>query len=282
MFLASRNTTPARTSTASTGTTYEPTDRRALYGDTLTFVATGSRIRAGGGGTSPGAGSYVASRLPDDARGRRDRLDGYELLPGLAIDRDRHEVRVAGLRDREVAEDPVVDRDAEDRARHRCAVTAVGGDSLEQHEHRLRAVCRVRVRHGADRPAEALDERPTEAGERVRRSTRNADVRAVGDRTVCVRVAEAVRHQQLDAWIDGLDVLHELRAVVARDAAKEHGGCARGLDRIRERLIARLLGVPALEGGDVDAELLRGPLERRRDTEAVRLLVVQDVHLLDA
>src|SRR5581483_10784406 len=102
--------------------------------------------------------------------------------------------------------------------------------------------------------AEALHERRAEARQGLRRYARDADVRAVPDRAVRVRIAEAVRHQQVDARVDGLDVLHQLRAVVARDAAEEHGRRPGRLDRVRERLVARLLRVPALEADDAEAE----------------------------
>src|SRR6185312_15040148 len=133
------------------------------------------------------------------------------------------------------------------------------------------AVRGVRVRGRSDRLPEALHEGRTEAGESLRGSAGDADVRAVADRAVRVRIAEPVRHLQPDLRIDRLDVLHELRAVVARDPAEEHGLRARCLDRVRKGLVARLLRIPALEPDDLDPELLRRRAIRRRDAEAVGL-----------
>ena len=77
------------------------------------------------------------------------------------------------------------------------------------------------------------------------------------------------------------EVLDQLAAVVADDAAEEDRVRPGLLDLVRERLVARLPSVPALEAADGrDAELLRVVHEQGRDAEAVRLLVGEDVDLL--
>src|SRR5438552_3246431 len=243
------------------------------------WVATGCDGRRGRRGL-PRRSCICRSALSDQVRRRNDRLDRVEVLAGLLVDRDRRQVRVALRVDREVAEDPVVDRDPEQRLRHLRPVPARLRDRVEHDEHRLRAVRRVRVRRRADLLAEALDEGRTGTLQRLRRRTGDADVRAVGDRPVRTRIAEAVRHLELDLRIDGADVLHQLRAVVAGDPAEEHDVRARGLDRVRKRLVAGLLRVPALEAHDLEAELRSSLAVRRGDAEAVRLLVVENEDLL--
>src|SRR5581483_9385291 len=284
-FFTSQKTRSASSSVAAAGMAYEPTERRARSGAcALTSVATseGSRY-APGEVEPPPVCVQLWSALPaDEVRSGDERLDRNELLPGLLVDRDRRQVRVAGRVDRERAEDAVRDRHAEDRLRRLRAVTTAGCHGPQHDVHRLCAVGGVRVRRRADLLAEALHERCALARQALRRLAGDADVRAVGDCAVCVRVAEAVRHLQLQTRIRSLQVLHQLRAVVARDAAREHSLCTGLLDQVAERLVAGLLRVPALEAHDLDAELLRGVLVRRRNAEAVRLLVVQDVHLLVA
>src|SRR5207302_6240427 len=120
----------------------------------------------------------------------------------------------------------------------------------------------VWVRLCSDLLAERFDEDRTLARQALRRLPRNADVRAVGNGAVRARVAEAVRHLQLDVGSTGTKVLHQLRAVVADNAAEEDGLRAGRLDEVRKRLVARLLRVPALEADDLDAELLRLVLVR--------------------
>src|SRR5437879_2014013 len=88
---------------------------------------------------------------------------------------------------------------------------------------RATASASLRVRRCTDLLAEALHEDGTGAHQLVRRLTSDADVRAVGDRTVRRGIAEAVRHLELDLRIHGLDVLHQLLAVVADDPAEEDG-----------------------------------------------------------
>src|SRR5438876_11766231 len=63
-------------------------------------------------------------RAADEAGGRNDGLDRNEILAGLLVDRDRDQVRVARRIDREVADDAVGDRDAEDRLIRLRAVAA--------------------------------------------------------------------------------------------------------------------------------------------------------------
>src|SRR5436190_17066104 len=130
MFFASRKIAPPTSSTANTGMTYEPSDRFGRGGAcALTSVATSERveIRAGGGEPPPARSSIAPSLSADEAGGRSERLHREQLLPGLLVDRDRHEVRVAGLRDGEVAEHAVRDADTEDPARDRRPVAAVRG-----------------------------------------------------------------------------------------------------------------------------------------------------------
>src|SRR4051812_13966639 len=279
---ASHRINAASNSTAATGIAYELSERRARSGAcALTSVATreSQRRYASGEASLPRCDSTVVRSLPDQAGRGNERLDRHELLAGLPVDRDRRQVDVAGRVDREVADDAVRDLDAEDRLRRLRPITSAGRYCLQHDLHGLRAVLRVRVRLRADLLAERLDERRTLTGEALRRLARDADVRAVADRAVRARIAEAVRHLQLEPRVDRLEVLHQLRAVVADDAAEEH--CLRPgrLDQVRERLVAGLLRIPALEADDVDPELLRRVLVRRRDAEAVRLLVVQHVDL---
>src|ERR1700746_2287940 len=225
----------------------------------------------------------VLLALPaDKARAGHERLDRVEVLAGLLVDRDRRQVRVAARVDRERPEDAVGDREAEDRLRGRRPLSAALGDRPEGDVHGLRTVRGVRVRGGTDLLAEALDESGDHARQSLRRLAGDADIRAVAYRPVRIRIAEAVGHLQLDLRINRLDVLHQLRPVVADDAAEEDGLRARCLDPGGKRLVARRLRVPALEAGDGDAELLRRRAVRAGDAETVRLLVVQDVHLLVA
>src|SRR4029079_11661677 len=71
-------------------------------------------------------------------------------------------------------------------------------------------------------------------------------------------------------------------AVLTDQTAEEHALRPRLPDLQRRRLVGRSLAVPRGEADDLDAELLGAVLRVRRDAEAVRLLVVQDVELLDA
>src|SRR5581483_4030488 len=194
-------------------------------------------MNTGGGVASPGVVLRIPCLLPaDQARAWYERLDRVEVLAGLLVDRDRRQVRVAVRVDGERAEDPVRDREAEDGLRRRGPLAAALGDRQERDVHRLGAVRGIRVRRRPDLLAEALDEGRTLTGQSRRRLARDADVRAVGDRAVRVRVAEPVRRLDLDLRIDGLDVLHELRTVVADDAAEEDGLRTRRLEPSGERL----------------------------------------------
>src|SRR5581483_5526190 len=224
---------------------------------------------------TPGKSPSPASRVPtaspallDEALWDGDGRDRHEALALLAVDRDRQQVRVTGCADGERAEDAARDREAEDSLRRRAPAPPALGDRRQDHVHRLRAVRGVRVRRRPDLLAELLDEHLAGARQLVRRLAGDADVRALPDRAVRVRVAEAVRHLELDSRIDALDVLHQLRAVVADDPAQEDDLRAGLLDRARQRLVARRLGVPALEPEDLQAELLRGRLVSRGDAEA--------------
>src|SRR5206468_7992110 len=127
----------------------------------------------------------------------------------------------------------VRDADTEDGLRRLRPVTTADRYSLQHDLHGLRAVLRVRVRLRSDLLAERLDEDRTLAGQALRRLSRDADIRAVGDCAVRARVAKAVGHLQLDPRSDGAEVLHQLRAVVADDAAEEDGLSARCLDEGR-------------------------------------------------
>src|SRR4051812_6463132 len=281
--ITSQTTSSSTSAPAIAGITYEPTVRLARTGAAATLVAKwGFQRHTGGGKASPGAITACVVVLPDQARLRDDGLDRDEQLAGLLVDRHRERIRVAAGTDREVAEHTARDVQTEHGPRDRSTITAVCSDGLHGDEHRLRAVRGVRVRNRADRLPEALHERCTETREGLRRLARDADVRAVADRAVRVRIGEAVRHLQLDLGVHGLEVLHQLRAVVARDAAEEDRLCPRGLDRVRQCLVARRLRIPALEADDLDPELRRGLLIRARDAEAVGLLVVEDEHLLVA
>ena len=79
-----------------------------------------------------------------------------------------------------------------------------------------------------------------------------------------------------------MQVLHELRAVVADDPAQIDGVRTGCLDPVRLRLVARRLRVPrlGLAVHELEVQALRGDRERRRDTEAVELLVREHVDLL--
>ena len=159
--------------------------------------------------------------------------------------------------------------------------------AVEQHLHRLCGVRRVRVRRLADRLPEALDERLRRARQLVGRDARRV-MYVPSDAVPAVLIVAASigvnpsgseeRHvRPKPARRSFISLAPLLQMIPPRKTASAPGL----LDRVRERLVARLLRVPALEAGDLDAELLRRVLERRRDAEAVRLLVVQDVDLLE-
>ena len=76
-------------------------------------------MNTGGGDASPGVDSRVRCAYADQARRGHERLDRDEVLARLLVDRDRRQVRVARRVDREVAEDAVRDREAEDGLRRR-------------------------------------------------------------------------------------------------------------------------------------------------------------------
>ena len=71
-------------------------------------------------------------------------------------------------------------------------------------------------------------------------------------------------------------------APFADQAAEEDRVSVGAADLAEQGLVARRLRIPRLEAGDLDPDRLRGVAQVRRDAEAVRLLVVQDVDALDA
>src|SRR5579864_2200549 len=233
----------------------------------------------------PPAFSFMSLlRLPadDEVRLGNERLDRVEVLPGLLVDRDRRQTRVAARVDRERSQDAVGDRQAEDLLRRRSSLATALGDRLERDVHRLRAIRGVRVRSRADLLAELLDELSPDAREGLRRLARDADIHAVAGCTVRVRVAESVRSLELCLRVAGLQVLEKLRTVAVSDASEEDHLCARGLDAGCQGLVTRGLDVPALVALDGDAELLRRVRICLGDTEAVRGLVVEHEYRLEA
>ena len=97
---------------------------------------------------------------------------------------------------------------------------------------------------------------------------------------------EAVRCEQLDGAVvrpeHGDLVLDHLGAVLVDEPSEEDRVGVRALDLLHDRLVARGLRIPGLEAGDLDPDMLRGLARRRRDAEAVGLLVVEDVDALHA
>src|SRR5262245_17250347 len=210
-----------------------------------------------------------------------NRLERVELARLLLIDRDRRQARVALVVDGERPEDPVRDLQPEEVLRDRRPGTVGLGDGVEHDVHRLSSVLGVRVRSRPDLVAEVRDERLALALQARRRLTGDAHVGAVEGRTVRLRIREPVRRDQRRVGNARLEVLDQLCTVVADDSAEEDPVRAGRLDRVRERLVARLLRIPALEARHRQAELIRRTAERRRDAEAVRLLVVEDEDLLE-
>src|SRR5919108_3171222 len=223
-----------------------------------------------------------------EARRRGDRLERGRLaaLEQLVL-RDRVRGRVAVLVDREVAEDPVRHLRVEQAVGGLRPAAARFGDRVQHDLHRLGAVCRVRVRLGPDLGAEVLHELLALRAELVVRLAGDADVHAERRATrVLPRVAEraeAVRRDEREALAEGpAQVLDQLAAVLALEAAEVDDVGARLLHLVRERLVARRLRIPGGEAGDLQAELLRRVPEVRRDAEAVGLLVVEDEDALVA
>ena len=172
-------------------------------------------------------------------------------------------------------------------ARDRCARAVRLCDRVQHHQHRGRAVVRVRVDlagREVDRLAELLGELLARGREVLVRLTGDGDVHALrrvagmGDRVL--ERAEPVRSDDHDAVAEtGAQVLDQLAAVLALEAAEEHGPSALVLDLRRDVLVARGLRVPGLVADDLETELLRRVPEGSGDTCAVRFLVVEDIDL---
>src|SRR5919201_2380458 len=217
-----------------------------------------------------------------EARRRGDRLERGRLaaLEQLVL-RDRVRGRVAVLVDREVAEDPV---------RHLRVEQAVGGlrpaaagvrDRVQHDLHRLSPVRRVRIRLRADLGAEVLHELLPSRPELVVRLAGDADVhaerRAARVLPGVAERAEAVRSDEREGLAERpAQVLDQLAAVLALEAAEVDDVGAGLLHLVRECLVARRLRIPRREARDLQAELLGRVPEVRRDAEAVGLLVVED------
>src|ERR671931_1661137 len=238
----------------------------------------------GEGASALPPGRYFTYRLCDlhQARRRGDRLERGRLaaLQQLVL-RDRVRRRVAVLVDREVAEDPVLHLRVEQVVGHLRPRAAGVGDRVQHDLHRLCAVRGVRVRLGPDLAAEVLDELLARRAELVVRLAGDADVHAErGAAGVLPRVgegAEAVRGDERERAAERpAQVLDQLAAVLALEAAEVDDVGARLLHLVRERLVARRLRIPGGEAGDLQAELLGRVPEVGRDAEAVGLLVVED------
>src|SRR5919108_2601531 len=241
----------------------------------------------GGGSLLPQPRWYPLGDL-HEARRRGDRLERGRLaaLEQLVL-RDRVRGRVAVLVDREVAEDPVRHLRVEQAVGGLRPAAARFGDRVQHDLHRLGAVCRVRVRLGPDLGAEVLHELLALRAELVVRLAGDADVHAERRATrVLPRVAEraeAVRRDERVALPEhSPEILDQLAAALALEAAEIDDVGARLLHLVRERLVARRLRIPGGEAGDLQAELLRRVPEVGRDAEAVGLLVVEDEDALVA
>ncbi len=185
---------------------------------------------------------------------------------------------------------PSRDLGVEHRLDHALARAVGGPDRVDHDLCGLCAVDRVRVdRLAAEPRQEVLGEGRSLALELVDRHAGDAEEhpgRRLAGLVDRLLGREPVRCEQLDGAVvraeHGHLVLDHLGAVLVDQATEEDGVCAGCLDRVEERLVAGGLRIPGGEPGDLDAEVLRRVAGVRRDAEAVRLLVVQDVEALDA
>src|SRR5207248_8368301 len=119
------------------------------------------------------------------------------------------------------------------------------------------------------------------------RQTGDADVHVVGRRARAVDIRrdrrEAVRRDDRDARAEpGPQILDQLAAVLADQAAEEDRVRPGLLDLVGKRLVRRGLRIPGREAGRREADARQDVLEVACDALAVRLLVVEDVHLFRA